>query len=329
MYLSLCPSDSSSIPKERVYGLNKPRALKLGDTIGLIAPSSPTSGENVEKAKKTIIDMGFKVKMGKSPYERYGYLSGSDEIRAEDINEMFKDDQVDGIICLRGGYGTPRILDLIDYHAIRENPKVFVGYSDITALHIAFNQISNLLTFHGPMVTSDIIGDFSDFSRDNLFDITMNTENTKTISNPEGERIVTINGGLAEGEIVGGNLSLIVSTIGTPYEIDTKDKILFIEEVGEEPYSIDRMLNQLRLSGKLEDASGIILGDFKNCDSEKHDESLTLEQVITDLVKPEGKPTIFNLKAGHCEPMVTLPFGVKAKLDADKGEIYILENSVM
>ena len=176
------------------------------------------------------------------------------------------------------------------------------------------------------MVASDMIGDFSEFSRDNLFKAIMQTEPMGKISNPPEEEIVTINGGIAEGNIIGGNLSLIVDTIGTPYEIDVKDKILFIEEIGEEPYNIDRMLNQLRLSGKLHDASGIILGDFNNCVSEKHDENLTLEQVIDDYIKPIGKPTIYNLQAGHCEPMVTLPFGVKARLDADKKELIILEN---
>ena len=129
--------------------MNKGKALKFGDTIGLIAPSSPTTKENVEKAKDTLIEMGFKVKVGKSPYERYGYLSGSDEIRANDINEMFKDKEVDGVLCIRGGYGAPRILDLLDYESIKNNPKIFVGYSDITALHIAFTQKSNLVTFHG------------------------------------------------------------------------------------------------------------------------------------------------------------------------------------
>ncbi|CAK7077760.1 LD-carboxypeptidase [Tissierella sp. P1] len=304
----------------------KPKALKLGDTIGIIAPASPTTEERVKKAHDKLIEMGFEVKIGKSPYEKYGYLSGTDAVRAEDINEMFKDKEVNGIICIRGGYGTPRILDLLDYEAIKNNPKVFVGYSDITALHIAFTQITDLVTYHGPMVASDMIGDFSEFSRDNLFKAIMQTEPMGKISNPPEEEIVTINGGIAEGNIIGGNLSLIVDTIGTPYEIDVKDKILFIEEIGEEPYNIDRMLNQLRLSGKLHDASGIILGDFNNCVSEKHDENLTLEQVIDDYIKPIGKPTIYNLQAGHCEPMVTLPFGVKARLDADKKELIILEN---
>ena len=308
--------------------MNKAKALKLGDTIGLISPSSPTSKENIEKAKTKIIEMGFKVKMGKSPYARYGYLSGSDEIRANDINEMFADDQVDGIICVRGGYGTPRILDLIDYDIIRKNPKVFVGYSDITALHIAFTQKANLVTFHGPMATSDMIGSFSKFTENSLFKSIMKAEKIGKILNPEKEKIITINSGIAEGTIIGGNLSLIVDTIGTPYEIDVKGKILLIEEIGEDPYKIDRMLNQLRLSGKLKEAEGIILGDFNNCEDGKHPENLNLEQIFNDHIKPVSKATIYNLKTGHCEPMITLPFGVRARLDADKKELIILENAV-
>lgn len=305
----------------------KANALKIGDTIGLIAPSSFTTKENIQKARDKIIELGFKVKMGKSPYERYGYLSGTDEIRANDINEMFKDSQVDAIMTLRGGYGSPRILDLIDYDIIKDNPKIFVGYSDITALHIAFNQKSNLVTYHGPMVVSDMIDNFSPFSRDNLLKAIMNTEPIGKISNPEGEKIITINGGIAEGTIIGGNLSLIVDTIGTPYEIDLKGKILFIEEVGEDAYNIDRMINQLRLSGKLQEAEGIILGDFKNCEVSKHSESLTLEQIFHDHI-PKSKATIYNLQAGHCDPMVSLAFGVRARLDADKKELIILEGSV-
>ena len=306
----------------------KPKALKLGDTIGIIAPASPTTKEKVKKSCDKLNEMGFRVKIGKSVYERYGYLSGTDDIRAADINDMFEDKKVKGIICIRGGYGTPRILDLIDYEIINNNPKVFVGYSDITALHIAINQKSDLVTFHGPMVASDMIEGFSIFSRDNLLKSIMNKEPISKISNPEGEEILTINGGIADGIIIGGNLSLIVDTIGTPYEINTMDKILFIEEIGEQPYNIDRMLNQLRLSGKLQEAKGIILGDFNNCETENPEENLILEQVINDQIKSIGKPTIYNLQAGHCNPMLTLPFGVKVRLNADKKELIVLERCI-
>lgn len=307
----------------------KPKALKFGNTIGIISPSSPTAEENIQKAYDTLVEMGFKVKMGKSPYERYGYLSGTDDIRAEDINNMFRDTEVDGIICMRGGYGTPRILELIDYEIIRNNPKVFVGYSDITALHIAFNQIANLVTYHGPMISSDMIDGFSDISKESLLNTIMGfvgQGDRSCVPNISSEEIITINGGIAEGSIIGGNLSLIASTIGTPYEIDVKGKILFIEEISEEPYRIDRMLNQLKLSGKLDEAEGIILGDFNDCGPKKHNESLSLEQVINYYIKPVGKPAIYNFQSGHCTPMITLPLGVRVRLDAEKKEIIILEN---
>lgn len=306
----------------------KPKGLVLGDTVGIIAPASPDTRENVEKSNKKLTQMGFKVKMGKSCYEKYGYLSGPDILRADDINSMFRDTEIDGIICLRGGYGTLRILDLLDYQVIRNNPKVFVGYSDITALHIGINQISNVVTFHGPMVSSDMVECFDSFSKESLYNFILKDRfDTGIIKNPIGEGIETINGGIVEGPIIGGNLSLIVSTLGTPYEIDLKGKILFLEEIGEEPYRIDRMFNQLRLSGKLEEAKGIILGDFKNCSSDdsRKDNSLTLEQIIEDIIKPVGIPSISNLKAGHCKPMVTLPFGVQARLDGNNGELTIIE----
>ncbi len=307
----------------------KPKELEFGDTLGLVAPASFTSKEKIEKSIETVEKMGFKVKLGESIYQRYGYLSGKDEIRAKDINEMFKDPEVDGIICLRGGYGTPRILDLIDYNIIKDNPKVFIGYSDITALHIAFNQICKLVTFHGPMVSSDIIGNFHEFSKESLYKSIMNNREIGLIENPPGEEIIKINTGVVEGTIIGGNLSLIADTIGTQYEIDTKRKILFIEEVGEEPYSIDRMLNQLRLSGKLKDAAGIILGDFRDCEPKGHyEDSLNLEELIEDYIKPLNKPSIYNLQSGHCDPIITLPLGINTRLDGDSGEVYILENAV-
>jgi len=306
----------------------KPKKLKLGDTIGLVAPGSPATEKKVDKACKKLKELGFNVELGKSCYSRYGYLAGRDELRAEDLNSMFRNTEVDGIICLRGGYGTIRILELLDYNLIRANPKVFVGYSDITAIHIAINQISNLVTFHGPMAASDLAGDISKFSLESLFNLILGEEFDGSIKNPI-EDLITIHGGVAEGQIIGGNLSLIASTIGTPYEIDTKGKILFIEEIGEEPYRIDRMLNQLKLSNKLQEAEGIILGNFSNCIPEDPDMSLTLEEVIDDLIKPLNKPTIYNLQAGHCEPKITIPFGVKVRLDADRKEIVVLERPIL
>lgn len=306
----------------------KPRALKPGDTLGLLAPASMTDHQNVDKAIEKLKKMGFNVKVGKSPYKRYGYLSGEDKVRADDINSMFKDKEIDGIICTRGGYGTPRILPLLDYDAIRDNPKVFIGFSDITALHIAFNQKSELVTYHGPMAVSNLIKGVSEFTMESLLDSVSRTASERVINNPEGTKVETVCQGIAEGIVTGGNLSLLTNSIGTPYEIDTKGKILFIEEISEDVYKIDRALNQLKLAGKFEDAIGIILGDFNDCDKSKHDESLSLMEVINHHIKNANKPTIFNLKSGHCEPMITLPLGIKVRLDATERRITILESSV-
>ncbi|HHV38497.1 MAG TPA: LD-carboxypeptidase [Tepidimicrobium sp.] len=309
----------------------KPKGLVLGDTMGIVAPAGPSTRKKVEMACRQLVDMGFRVKVGKSCYEKYGYLAGSDSLRAEDINSMFEDEEVDGIICLRGGYGTLRILDLLNYNMIANNPKVFIGYSDITALHIGLNRMTNLVTFHGPMAAPDIAGGLDCFSKSSLYSSIMKDGFDKgKLENPMGKGIEVINEGVAEGTIIGGNLSLIVSTLGTPYEIDLRGRLLFIEEIGEQPYRVDRLLNHLRLSGKLEEAKGIILGDFKNCNPRdgREDYSLSLNQVIMDVIAPIGKPCIANVQAGHCKPMLTIPFGVKARLDGCSRQLTIMEKPI-
>lgn len=306
----------------------KPKALKFGDTLGLIAPASNTTEENVQKSIKKLVELGFKVREGKSLYKRHGFLAGDDQTRAQDINEMFADPEVDGIICIRGGTGAPRILELLDYDVIKKNPKVFIGYSDITVLHIAFNQICNLVTFHGPMVSSNMIDDFDDYSKEGLFRLIMDPDAYGKLENPEGEEIVTINGGIGIGRLAGGCLALVCSTLGTPYEIDTKGKILVLEDLGEEPYKVDRMLNQLRLAGKLQEANGIILGTFEDSAPKGgYQDSQPMEEVFDDHLKRLGVPAIYNLRIGHCKPVMTIPLGVYAKLDADKKEIHLLENA--
>jgi len=307
----------------------KPKTLKRGDTIGIIAPSSPTrKEENIKKAIEVLEAQGFKVVVGDSCIKKYGYLSGSDETRAKDINEMFKNPKIDGIFCIRGGYGTPRILDMLDYKSIKENPKVFIGYSDITAIHIALNQKCNLVTIHGPMVVSDMIEDFDDFSKESYFNTITISKPIGELKNPRGSDIKSLVAGKAKGKIVGGNLSLIVATLGTPYEINTKGKLLFLEDIGEYTYRIDRMLTQLRLSKKLEESEGIILGDFKDCIPENEEFGLTLMEVFNDIIVPLNKPTIYDFKAGHCSPKLTIPFGVNAILDAEKCTVSITERAL-
>ncbi len=309
--------------------MKKPAALKKGDTIGLVASSSHVGNlEKISKCQEVLGGMGFNVVASESCYLQYGYLSGPDDIRARDINRMFEDKAIRGIFCIRGGYGATRILDKLDYDMIKKNPKVFVGYSDITAIHIALNQICDMVTFHGPMPSTDMMPEFNSFSKDSFLRVVTNKKTLGLMNNPKDEEIKSLTGGCASGAIVGGNLSLVAASLGTRYEIDTKGKLLFLEDIDEEPYRVDRMLTQLRLAGKLKECKGIILGDFNNCTPKSYNPSLTLMEVFQDIIVPSGKPTIYNFKAGHCMPMITIPFGVKAVLDADECSLTVIEEAL-
>lgn len=304
-----------------------PRKLNKGDTIGIIAPSSPyralckeSLNYELDNIKKTIENFGYKVKMGRTCYLSYkGYLAGTDEDRVKDIEIMFEDKTIDAILCLKGGYGTPRILDKINYDIIKNNPKIFIGYSDITALHIAFNQICNLVTFHGIMAAT--VSNWDEFTYNSFMDILDMKENLE-LKNPEDEELYTLVKGSANGIIIGGNLSLIASTIGTSYEINVKDKILFIEEIGESIYKIDRMLTQLELAGKFNDCKGIIFGDFEDCNKER-EEDYDLYDLLLNKIKKYNKPCIYNLQSGHCKPMISMPLGVNCELDATNKKIIL------
>lgn len=308
----------------------RPKALKEGSTIGLVAPSSPVRIERgVEKAVFALEKQGFKVVKGESCDRKNGFLSGTDEVRARDINNMFKDSSIEGVFCIRGGYGTPRILDKLEYDAVKSNPKIFIGYSDITAIHIALNQKCDLVTFHGPMAASDMIDSFDEFSEDSYMKSVTSTEALGILRNPDGTDIKTLIPGKASGRIVGGNLSLIAATMGTPYEIDTKGKLLLIEDIGEYTYCVDRMLTQLRLSGKFEDCEGIILGDFKGCLPQYEGSDQTLMEVFNDIILETKKPTIYNFMTGHCTPKITIPLGVEAVLDADNATLEMVGKALV
>lgn len=289
-----------------------PKSLQPGDTIGVIAPASPPNIPNLKKAIPFFENLGLNVKLGKYVEEVHGYLAGTDEQRLKDLHNMFEDDEVDGIIGAGGGYGTGRIAASIDYELIKANPKIFWGYSDITYLHTAIRQQTGLVTFHGPMLASDIgKEDFHDHSKQSFNQLFK----PKTIVYDKTySSLSTISEGEAEGRIVGGNLSLIVNSLGGPYEINTKDQILFIEDVDEPPYRIDSFLSQLKHAGKLNDAAGIIVGDFNNAKPKKDRPSLTLEEVLDDYFKPLNVPVLSGFKIGHCQPHFAIPLGTKAYL---------------
>lgn len=308
----------------------KGKALKYGDTIGICAPSGALSeGQSLEMAVKGIEKLGFKTIVGKSCFESYGYLAGTDDIRADDLNFMFENPQVNAIVCLRGGYGTPRIIDKINYEIIKKNPKIFIGYSDITALLISINQETGLVTFHGPMAASEEI--MRNEKGMTLYSFLKNMTCRKPfefLENPLNRQLKTYCPGKACGEITGGNLSLLVSTLGSKYEVNTKGKILFIEEINEYTYRVDRMLTSLRLAGKFDDCAGIIFGDFNCCDNEKDGYSLSLEQVINDVIGDIKKPVVTNFSSGHCKNMITIPFGTKCEINTENNRIRILEDNL-
>ncbi|MFV5338265.1 S66 peptidase family protein [Bacillus paralicheniformis] len=298
-----------------------PQRLMQGDTVGVIAPSSPPVPEKLDRAVRFLKELGLEVKVGRSAIERHGYLAGNDEERLEDLHDMFEDRSVKAVICACGGYGTARIAENIDYRLIKSRPKIFWGYSDITFLHTAIRQNTGLITFHGPMLSSDIGNkDVHPLTRRSFRQLFQKMTLTYT---EELSPLETLGNGAAKGELVGGNLALLVTTLGTPYEIDTKGKLLFIEDVDEEPYRIDRMLNQLKMAGKLSDAVGILLCDFHNCSPKKRGESLTLKEVFQDYIAAAGKPALSGFNIGHCSPNIAVPVGAQAVLDADKKQLTI------
>ncbi|MCF7824868.1 MAG: LD-carboxypeptidase [Candidatus Marinimicrobia bacterium] len=312
----------------------KPPRLNAGDTIGLINPAGATFyTEDVLIAKETMAALGLKTKSGKHLMDRYGGLAGKDADRAADVNEMFRDPEVDAIIALRGGWGCNRILDLLDYHSIAKNPKIIMGYSDITSLLLAFNAKTSLVTFHGPVGISTWNKYSTDYVKRLLFDGEIFTlENPKEIGDnltQTKDRIETIHGGTATGRLLGGNLSVLAAMIGSDYLPDFKDNILFLEDVGEDAYRIDRMLTQLKLSGVLESISGFVFGKCSKCDSSGEIGDLTLEEIFNDHIKPLGIPAWYGSMIGHIEDKFTVPLGVEAKIDAQKGSITLLESAVV
>lgn len=290
----------------------KPVRLQAGDTVGVIAPASPPNQENLARGIDYLKELGLNVKVGKHVSKINGYLAGSDKERLNDLHEMFQDPEVKAVICACGGYGTGRIAAQIDYEIIKNHPKIFWGYSDITFLHTAIRQNTGLVTFHGPMLGSDIgKEDTHSLSKEGFKQL---FEPISLVYTEKLSRLEMLVEGAASGELVGGNLSLLVSTLGTAYEINTKGKLLFIEDVNEEPRSVDRMLNQLYMAGKLEDAAGIIVGDFCDCTA-KRELTLSLEEVTLHYVKLANKPSLKGFLIGHCNPHISIPFGVHATLN--------------
>lgn len=313
-------------------GVNKikPEKLEIGDTIGLIAPGSYISQKQLDESIKNLEALGYKVKYNDAILDKYGYLAGKDSVRVKEIHSMFLDKEIKAIMAVRGGYGCARFIPMLDYNLIRNNPKIIIGYSDITSLLYGIYEKTGLVCFHGPVGTST----FNEYSINNMLSVIANDQNEfeMTNLNEDDAQIKVINPGVAEGELVGGNLSIVVSMIGTEFDIDSKNKIIFLEDIGEEPYRIDRMLTQMIQSGKFDECSGIALGVFRKCEidenSPEFENSLTLQQVFSDRLGDLGIPVIYGLSFGHITNKFTLPFGINTKLDTYNRKLVLLENSV-
>lgn len=304
--------------------ITKPVALKKGGTVGLVTPASSLSRSAFERTLSNIETLGFKVKYSDNLRVTRGFLSGTDAQRLVDLHEMFEDGSVDAIISARGGYGSARLLPHLNTNLIKSNPKPLVGYSDITALHQYIYAKTGLVTFHGPVGASD----YNDFTKDYFEDVVMKGKKVK-IRAEEPKIIVP---GEVEGRLIGGNLSLLASLVGTPYQTSYEGHILFIEEIGESTYRVDRMLTQIVQSGLLKGVRGIALGYFTNCDAKPGDrgyeQSISLMEVFKDQFGELGVPVLAGLPFGHEEHNATLPVGVRARLDTDKGLIKTLEEAV-
>jgi muramoyltetrapeptide carboxypeptidase len=333
--LSLIPAAGFADKNEQP--IIKPPKLNKGDTVGLITPASSLfeAHQEIIEAREKMTNLGYRVKLGKHVFKKWGYLAGSDEERLDDIHTMFKDPEVKAIIAIRGGYGSGRLLKNLDYQLIKENPKIIHGYSDITSLLIGIHQMTGMITFHGPVARST----YTDYTKKYFYKALANSDPIGEIEDAPYEenlqtsnRIWTIQEGVGQGRLTGGNLTLIASLMGTPYEIDTKDKIIFIEEVGEEPQVLDRYLTQLDNAGKLEQCNGIVFDRMKSVHPDDFRSSyystLSKEEIIADRVKKYNIPACIGLSLGHIANKPTLPLGAECRFDANVGRLTILTSGV-
>jgi muramoyltetrapeptide carboxypeptidase len=312
--------------------LLKPRRLRRGDTIGVITPGSPISDEELGKAVENLESLGFIVKMGRHVRAEKGFIAGSDAQRLEDMHDMFADPRVAAIWCARGGYGCSRLLPAIDYTLIRRNPKALIGYSDITALLQAAHRQTGLVGFHGPNAGSD----FTDYVRAQIESVLMRGESPHRIAlSQENERRTEqhfqpfiIRGGRARGPLGGGNLCLLAAMAGTPFAFDAAGKIVFLEDIGEKPYRVDRMMTQLRQGGNLDKAAAIAYGVFLDCEANPNDKSLSLAETLTAQNEAIGVPAAYAFPFGHIPNQCVLPLGIMAEVDTVERTLTLLESAV-
>ena len=309
----------------------KPKKLESGDAIGIISPAStPENLDKIENGVKYLENLGYRVEIGENVGKVHGYLAGSDEERLSDLHSMFSNKNVKAIFSLRGGYGSGRLLDKIDFNLIKKNPKIFVGYSDLTMLQMAIFKKTGLITFAGPMLVTDFSENVNEYMEENFWKIVTNSKKIGKLYNPRDEKFYVLNSGRGEGQILGGNLAVLASLMGTEFMPNLKDSILFLEDIGEAPYRIDRLLNQFRLAKIFDNVKGIILGRFVDCyEKDKSKETIKLNEVIEHYLSDLKVPVFYSFSHGHIKENLTIPLGLRCKLNTSKGFVEILEGAVI
>lgn len=331
---ALIAAGSASPALAQSKSMVKPERLKEGDTVMIVAPAGVEYNKlRLKLSIESLEALGLKVRVAEHTMDRFGYFPAEDEVRAAEVNAAFADNEIKAVIALKGGWGAARTLPYIDYDLIAKNPKIFLGYSDITALLNAINLKTGLMTFHGPTAGSA----WSSFSAQNVREILF--EGTaQHMENPQekgdfltvrNNRTETIIPGTAEGRLVGGNLSVLTAVQGTPYFPDIKDKILMIEEIGENIYRVDRMLTQLALGGHLKDCAGIVFGGMTDVDSDGGYGDFSLMDILEQHCKPSANPAFTGAMFGHIPEKRTMAVGCRVRMDADRGTVTMLESAVI
>ncbi len=302
-----------------------PHPLGPGDKVALVCASSAVPAERLAPAMAAVSALGLSPVLTPSCCfdNRHGYLAATDAQRAKDLQTAFADPTIRGVLAIRGGYGAHRILPLLDLPAIARTPKIFAGYSDVTALHTAFNQCCGFITYHTPMPSTEYYQPTDAYTMDYLRRALFGGL-TGPLANPPGQPLTALRGGRAQGRLCGGNLSLLAASLGTPWELDTRGKLLFLEDIGEKTYRIDAMLTQLRNAGKFAACAGVILGAWTDCVPEYPERTLQLPEIFQELIVPAGKPVVMGLACGHVLPTLSLPLGARAILDADRLTLEVL-----
>ncbi|MBL7827156.1 MAG: LD-carboxypeptidase [Saprospiraceae bacterium] len=310
--------------------LIRPKRLREGATIALIAPSSPPADEKITKALSNLKTLGFQVVEGKSLRVRTGFLAGADKDRLADLHDAFLDPAIDAVWCVRGGYGAGRLLPSLNYNLIKKHPKLLIGFSDITALHIAIHQRTGLITMHGPVGASEFVPETLGHLKTMIMDGTSFHPIQAIPDNTQGAEFqpYTIHPGEAEGVLTGGNLTLLAALTGTPFTPVFKNKVVFLEDVGEQPYRIDRMLTQLLQGTDLKEAAGIALGVFFDCAPKPDSFSFSLRETLEMNLSTLRMPVVYGMPFGHVTLNATLPYGVRAKLDTTNQRLTLLEAAV-